>query len=304
MRTRRIRAPSQNTIMHDPNDTPREPEPSIDIRTPGLVEACDSVESMHMWELLRRSGTPLTTAELAKISRMPARTVQRALDRFEAVALVRRHVAESRQPVVRWSVTRQVILVHHRALEAEDQALFARMAAVFGTESENEILRAVKPQHELGRGDNNWQSVIAASLDNDEMRELWCKLIDLERFLHRCNNKFKNVPPETNQDCNYYIGVRLMPLLPGVLPMPSFNFLNVEGPALGMLSESLAGDASDALTARELAVARALVAGKSARAVAAEHGLSTHTVVEYTRRIYRKLGLKSRVELAARLAKK
>jgi DNA-binding CsgD family transcriptional regulator/DNA-binding MarR family transcriptional regulator len=289
--------------MHDPNDTPKASEPSIDIRSPGLVEACDSVESMHMWELLRRSGTPLTTAELAKIGSMPARTVQRALDRFEAVELVRRHVAESRQPVVRWSVTRQVILVHHRALEAEDQALFARMAAVFGTDSENEILRAVKPQHELGRGDNNWQSVIAASLNNDEMRELWGKLIDLERFLHRCNNKFKNVAPDAIQDCNYYIGVRLMPLLPGVLPMPSFNFLNVESPALGMLSESLAGEASDALTARELAVARALAAGKTSRDVAAENDISVHTVVEYTRRIYRKLGVKSRSQLATRLSK-
>lgn len=150
--------------MHDPNDTPKESEPSIDIRNPGLVEACDSVES-----------------------------------------------------------TRQVILVHQRGLEAEDQALFARMAAVFGTDSENEILRAVKPQHELGRGDNNWQSVIAASLNNDEMREL--------------------------------------------------------------------------------AVARALAAGKTSRDVAAENDISVHTVVEYTRRIYRKLGVKSGSQLATRLSK-
>jgi DNA-binding NarL/FixJ family response regulator len=70
------------------------------------------------------------------------------------------------------------------------------------------------------------------------------------------------------------------------------------------LPHSLAGEASDALTARELAVARALAAGKSSRVVATEHGLSVHTVVEYTRRIYRKLGLKSRAELAARLARK
>lgn len=289
--------------MSEPHDSANNDEPSIDIRTLGLIEAFDSVESLHIWELLRRSGKPTAVKELARLCRMPLRTVQRGLDRFEVVQLVRRHAARSRTPIVRWSVTRQTILVHHRALDAHDQALFAKMAAVFGTESENEILRAVKPPHELGRGDNNWQSVTAMSLDNDEMRELWRMLLDLERFLHRCNNKFKNVPADTNQDCNYYLGVRLMPLLPGVLPMPSFNFLNIESVALGMLADTLSAEASEALTARELSVARALAAGKSSRAVAEAQGVSLHTVVEYTRRIYRKLGLKSRAELATRLAR-
>ena len=81
-------------------------EPSIDIRTPGLVEAFDSVGAMQAWELLRRSGTPLTAAELARIARMPVRTVQRALDRFETVALVRRHPGRKANTAVRWSVTR------------------------------------------------------------------------------------------------------------------------------------------------------------------------------------------------------
>ena len=92
-----------------------------------------------------------------------------------------------------------------------------------------------------------------------------------------------------------------MPLSPGVLPMPTVNFLG--GPVVEMLSDSMGDEASEVLTARELSVARALAAGKSTRAVADEHTVSTHTVVEYTRRIYRKLGLKSRAELAARMAR-
>jgi DNA-binding MarR family transcriptional regulator len=159
--------------MPKKNDQKQPPaEPSIDIRTPGLVEAFDSVGAMQAWELLRRSGTPLTAAELARIARMPVRTVQRALDRFEAVKLVRRHPGRKANPAVRWSVTRQTIQVHHRQLDPLDESLFAKMVTVFGTDSENEILRGVKDPNTYGVGDNHWQSINAASLDNDEMREL------------------------------------------------------------------------------------------------------------------------------------
>ena len=288
--------------MPKKNDQKQPPaETSIDIRTPGLVEAFDSVGAMQAWELLRRSGTPLTAAELARIARMPVRTVQRALDRFETVALVRRHPGRKANTAVRWSVTRQTIQVHHRQLDPLDESLFAKMVTVFGTESENKILRGVKDPNTYGVGDNHWQSVNAASLDNDEMRELWKMFLEIERFLHRSKNKFKNVPADANQDCNYCLSVRLMPLSPGVLPMPTVNFLG--GPVVEMLSDSMGDEASEVLTARELSVARALAAGKSTRAVADEHNVSTHTVVEYTRRIYRKLDLKSRAELAARMAR-
>ena len=289
--------------MDEQNDPKQQnAEPSIDIRTPGLVEAFESVGAMQTWDLLRRNGTPLTAAELARISRMPERTVLRALDRFEAVSLVRRHPARKANPVVRWSVTQQTIQVHHRQLDPIDEALFAKMVEVFGTESENEIMRSVKDPQTFGVGDNHWQSINAASLDGNEMRELWKMFLDIERFLHRCKNKFKNVPADANQDCNYYLGVRLMPLNPGVLPMPTVNFLG--GPVVEMLADSMDDEASKLLTARELSVARALAAGKASRAVAEEHGISTHTVVEFTRRIYRKLGVKSRAELAARMGRR
>ena len=176
------------------------------------------------------------------------------------------------------------------------------MVIVFGTESESDITRSVKDPQTFGVGDNHWQSINAASLDGNEMRELWKMFLDFERFLHRCKNKFKNVPADANQDCNYYLGVRLMPLNPGVLPMPTVNFLG--GPVVEMLADSMDDEASKLLTARELSVARALAAGKASRAVAEEHGISTHTVVEFTRRIYRKLGVKSRAELAARMGRR
>jgi DNA-binding NarL/FixJ family response regulator len=59
--------------------------------------------------------------------------------------------------------------------------------------------------------------------------------------------------------------------------------------------------ASMLLSPRELLVAKALGEGKSRPQIAREFGLSAHTVVTMSRRIYQKLGVHSRAELSTRL---
>jgi DNA-binding CsgD family transcriptional regulator len=65
--------------------------------------------------------------------------------------------------------------------------------------------------------------------------------------------------------------------------------------------KAIAADWSQALTVREAEIARGLARGKSRDSFAEELGISKHTVVEYTRRIYRKLGVKNRAQLSARI---
>jgi DNA-binding CsgD family transcriptional regulator len=62
----------------------------------------------------------------------------------------------------------------------------------------------------------------------------------------------------------------------------------------------LAGDA--ALTAQERLVAHLVAGGRTNREVAAELVITTKTVEHHLGRVYAKLGLRSRSELAARLA--
>ena len=50
------------------------------------------------------------------------------------------------------------------------------------------------------------------------------------------------------------------------------------------------------LTAREMQVLKALASGYTYKEVASEFGLSYHTVVDYTRSLYRKLDVNSRTE--------
>jgi DNA-binding NarL/FixJ family response regulator len=61
-------------------------------------------------------------------------------------------------------------------------------------------------------------------------------------------------------------------------------------------------EARERLTPAELSVARLVASGKSNRDVAAELVLSVKTIEHHLGRIYRKLGIGSRTELALRLS--
>ncbi len=65
-------------------------------------------------------------------------------------------------------------------------------------------------------------------------------------------------------------------------------------------SQTTGGAAS--LAPREREIALALADGLTRKHVAEQLGLSVHTVATVARRIYRKLGVTSQAELAARLA--
>lgn len=82
--------------------------------------------------------------------------------------------------------------------------------------------------------------------------------------------------------------------------------------ALRLVAQGLVGpprvtrgptDAVDRLTERERQVHELLVRRRSAREIAAELHVTTATVSTHTRRIYEKLGVHSRAELAARAAR-
>lgn len=64
------------------------------------------------------------------------------------------------------------------------------------------------------------------------------------------------------------------------------------------IGEELCGQWSDLLTERELDVARLVVQGRTNRQVAANLYVSVRTVEVHLGRVFRKLGVRSRTELA------
>ena len=69
-----------------------------------------------------------------------------------------------------------------------------------------------------------------------------------------------------------------------------------------MLRSVVPATSSDVLTSRELEIARAAADRKRSREIAEQLGLSSRTVDNHLRAVYRKLGISGRDELAAALS--
>ncbi|PHX78217.1 MAG: hypothetical protein CK544_03930 [Planctomycetaceae bacterium] len=285
-----------------PSDADFEAQAPLDIRTPGLTDALCDVTRLHAWEILRRQAAPITVANLAAACRAPVAIVQRALDAFERAGLARVHPVDTRYPSPRWQSTRQTLVIRFRKDSPEDCALLSWLDSLTSKETERDMLRLAKERHELAEGEQVWKSMHAALLDEPDRKKLWNLMMELERFFYRCNNKYRNSAPDANQDCNYYFSMQFAPLRPGMLPLPTMTVLG--GPAVEVLVNKLGGEASTMLTAKETVIAQALAVGRSSKQVADDEGLSIHTVIEHTRRIYRKLGVRTRAQLSAKLSSK
>jgi DNA-binding IclR family transcriptional regulator len=68
-----------------------------------------------LWEQMRRTKRPMTAQELAEISRIDTGTVQRHLDRMEALALAERLPMSSRRKQQSHRVTTGDVVIRYRS---------------------------------------------------------------------------------------------------------------------------------------------------------------------------------------------
>ena len=273
--------------------------PPLDVRDPGLPEALGRTENLVLWEMLRRMDRPVATTELMGAVAQPRAAVESALAAFERIGLVARRRSTRGSRGIGWVVTRQAIVVQYRVGDPEDQALLSRLDAAFDQKRRSEIAGRIKPEAARGDRDFSWSSMHAGSFNDAELKELWEMLQNLAHFLARAGERFKGAPAGTDHQCTHHVGVNVDPLLSGVLPLPNLQIVGAQVAAT--VAKRLANDWIQLLTAREAEIARGLARGTSRAALAEQLGISSHTVVEYTRRIYRKLGVSNRAQLSARI---
>ncbi len=165
-----------------------------------------------------------------------------------------------------------------------------------------------KTPQERSPTDSQCDSFNAVYFDPADVREFWGIVQRLERFYARCAKKStarKAVGPDaatdrTPQHCNYHVSLTLVPLRPGVLPLPALQIIGSQ--VANDVADAASKSATNILTTREFAVAAQLARGQTKAEVARALHISRHTVAEFARRIYRKLGVTRSAQVAARLA--
>ena len=269
----------------------------LDIRTPGVPECLASISRLTLWECLRRFDRAVDAAALADALDRRASEVQKDLDALLGIGvIVRRPAGRGRKSG--WCVAGDAIVVRYRVNDPDDESRLARMDRLFDARRRKEIDAAVKSDRERSPTDFMYLSRHAARFDAEDIRELWDLLQKIEAFFHRVNLKQSGTEGAPSRDCNYHAAIDVSALRPGVMALPSLQIIG-DHVADEVAQTGLRDPLAD-LTAREAEIARLLAAGRSRPWIATNLKITENTVREHGRRIYRKLGVRSRVEMAAR----
>lgn len=271
---------------------------SLSISAPGLVHVLRDIRTMQRWEILRRSQRGHTVAQLAFESRSSLAETQEALDRLEAVGSVAKQRMNARKKQIRYRAAMERLVISFDKSVELDRDLMREVEHGMREYSRGVIdgCDSIRRLNEKGRVSVHGVTSVVLTVEDacavrDAFRGAYALLVEAER---RARQSADSVEKR-----GYHLGFEMRELNQPELPMA--EVFMVEQTVFDEHRELLCNAATMVLSPRELEVARALEAGKSRPQIARELGLSEHTVVTLSKRIYKKLGVHSRAELSTRL---
>lgn len=266
----------------------------MELLRPGLLDAIRDLEAMGLWECLRRSGEPVTAAELARRTSRALPAVHAALDLLDRAGLVATKKARGRRRTVAYSVAMRELSI---VIDANDPAqcrLVTEVVSIINREMAETLFGARQPIGTSGPNTWHFHHCSPLVLDQSDLRELKRRIARVEEFVRLLGDKQASEPGEKAPRCNHGMVIRIEPLAGHVLPQPHVEFVSTNTVAE---RAEVRGVAHQKLTARERQVARALRDGQPRAEVARRLGISEHTVGTLCKRVYRKLGIRRAAQL-------
>lgn len=271
---------------------------TLSIADPAVVRAVRDPLTRSVFELLRRFSRAATPSEIGKVGGIEFTTLRRSLDLLEGAGVVgRRSAAGKRREPAFYALT-DAIIVTFESSDATQAAMVEELDRLMVEHARLKIKEArnVRP---VGVPGFHFRCYNPLRLTVEEVAELKDIMHRLHRFTDKVASRKQMSDDLEPQDCNYQIQVDVGPAAPGLLPLAPIFFVASRGaPALEKLVEERR---LDRLTPREKDVALALAQGRSRPEIAVQLGLSVNTVASVGKRVYSKLGVSRRAELAARL---
>lgn len=270
--------------------------PPLDAACEELREALLDRRLMGVWELVRQQKEPATVASLRSRCDLDEAELQRCLDRLVALALVRPLAARGRRRVPGYRVTRQSLVVGMDLSDATlEQQLRDASLRVARTHFE-ELVEA--HGHAGANPDSTWRfaSCGAVCMTVEDLREFARRVRALTEFMTLVSGRRENAREASNAPASHHaILLRIEPLRGRVLPMPDIAFEPMER------ASRMADAPTNELSPREGQIAESLAQGLTRPQIASHLGISINTAATLTKRVYRKLGVRNRYELMARM---
>jgi DNA-binding CsgD family transcriptional regulator len=264
----------------------------VNIRDSQAADLLRDSIALGLWELLRRSARNLSIGDLCTASRHPPALVQRALDSLCSNGMADRVRAGGRRTQVTYRARGERLVV--RVADDSDEARFREVQHSHEAAVDRLAASARHTQHpgtdRHASGAAALRLVAPVHLCDADLAEVRLRLTELQRLIELLGER-------------RVASIRLDALPEPCLPIPRLERQAGDAPADTAADQPRRPGRPIAteLSRREWDVALALVRGLTREEVARELSVSVHTVATLTKRIYRKLGIGRRAQLAERL---
>jgi DNA-binding CsgD family transcriptional regulator len=286
----------------------------LSLDNPRLRSVFPDIALTQRWEVLRRSPSPLSVRELAARCGVTDEVAQQSLDALvEAGLAVKLRASTQRREITFRSISERVILqwdeqsdAHRATLLRNRQAIRAHSRRVID-ESDTAETRGM-PGLQKFRGHQSFMvSHAEAATIARTLRDTWETITRIEAEARRRSargpddTRRSHGEPETERAelTPFHIAIEFRPLRAPDLPVCEIGTWERQSVPREVALLSTAPEA--VLAPREREIAEQLAAGMSRPQVAKLLGVSLNTIASATKRIYAKLGVRSRAEFARRM---
>jgi DNA-binding CsgD family transcriptional regulator len=287
----------------------------LSLDCPKLRATMADIAVTERWEVLRRSASPLTTHELAEACGISDGVARQSLDLLiEAKLAVRIRASARRRAITYRAVSDRVIVQWDASSDAHLGFLLQNRQATRAY-SRSVIDRNDTAETRGMPGLPKFRGHQSFTLTHDEAQAVWqalrnawelITLVEVQARERAAATKRARDPRKAGAEATeqpdergYHVALESRPLKTPELPISDIGTL--ERLALAKELEYLSRSPGTVLTQREQQIAKRLASGESRPEVAKALGVSPSTVASATKRIYAKLGVRSRAEFTARM---
>ena len=249
-------------------------------------------------ELVRRMSRAATASDLVRLSGMTNEEVWCSLDALEAAGLLERRPAQARRRETAFRAVADAVIVGFDPKAPEEVAMVEEIHRTMVEHARAQV-DAAHDAHPVGSGGLQFRAYVPMRLSQSQLEELRGIMRLLHRFLETVGSGETIADPIERQECNYQLMLELGRPGPGLLPMAPVAFVpRQEAP---LIETRIRRFRLDELSPRERSVAVAMVDGRSRPEIARQLGVSLNTVASIGKRVYAKLGVRRRAQLASHL---
>lgn len=272
---------------------PAAPSLILDLRDARVRALLKEPTHLSVWEVLRRFDCPVPVREIARVIRCDESIAQAVVDALVALRLVVAHAASASSRVSRYATATQALVI---AFDPDDPGQLAELGRIGERFKELGRAGSISLAEYPGSGAFAFEYARPARLSEEQLTRLKSLLRQVRTLLEQSASTSSVAPGQEEALCTHQMLIEVHPCRPGTLPLP--QFIIAPRAEVGAAASLVSGAGMPSLSLRERTVALSLAEGKSRPAIARELGLSVNTVATVSKRVYAKLKVRSRAELA------